>query len=215
MPVTAESHTLARGSSPQLISIPHVATTIPINQQHRYTPRALASEDTDWFLNRLYAFAADRSAALIVPTFSRYLIDLNRSCDNAPMYPGQCNTDLCPTRHFTGDTLYRVDTASGASSTSSLSDAAMRVFSAQSAFSHVLNGRFNAGHIARRFGRPVAGIHAIQLEMCWRACMDETPRYLWNHTLAACTSPLLRASVTPLKYRHPHYHQHRTEKLRP
>jgi N-formylglutamate deformylase len=96
-----------RGTAPLLISFPHVGTLIPADQQHRYTLRALGSEDTDWFLDRLYGFAAELGASLIVPRFSRYLIDLNRSCDNAPMYPGRNNTELCPTRHFTGDMIYR------------------------------------------------------------------------------------------------------------
>jgi N-formylglutamate deformylase len=38
---------------------------------------------------------------------SRYVIDLNRPPENAPMYPGANNTELCPTRFFTGDALYR------------------------------------------------------------------------------------------------------------
>jgi N-formylglutamate deformylase len=100
-------YTLQPGSTPLLISMPHVGTLLPVDQQHRYTERALQVEDTDWFLDRLYSFAGDLGATLLVPRFSRYLIDLNRSPDNAPMYPGQNNTELCPTRHFTGDAIYR------------------------------------------------------------------------------------------------------------
>ena len=43
----------------------------------------------------------------IVPTYSRYVIDLNRPPDDAPMYAGANNTELCPTRFFTGEPLYR------------------------------------------------------------------------------------------------------------
>jgi N-formylglutamate deformylase len=102
-----EAFRLHRGPAPLLISMPHVGTTIPADQQQRYTARALESEDTDWFVDQLYAFAADRGATLLTPHYSRYLIDLNRSRDNAPMYAGQNNTELCPTRHFSGDLLYR------------------------------------------------------------------------------------------------------------
>lgn len=98
---------LQRGAAPLLVSMPHVGTEIPADQQHRYTPRALQVEDTDWFLDRLFAFAADMGASLLVPRHSRYLIDLNRPSDNQPMYPGANNTELCPTRHFTGEPLYR------------------------------------------------------------------------------------------------------------
>ena len=34
-------------------------------------------------------------------------IDLNRPPENTPMYPGANNTELCPTRFFTGEPLYR------------------------------------------------------------------------------------------------------------
>jgi N-formylglutamate deformylase len=95
------------GSTPLLISVPHVGTAFPADQQQRYTPRALLAEDTDWFLDRLYAFAKGMGAGLIVPRYSRYLIDLNRPSENTPMYAGQNNTELCPTRHFTGDEIYK------------------------------------------------------------------------------------------------------------
>jgi N-formylglutamate deformylase len=99
-------YTLHPGRTPLLISMPHVGTQLPANQRHRYTERALEVEDTDWFLDRLYSFAGDLGATLLVPRYSRYLVDLNRAPDNAPMYPGQNNTELCPTRHFTGDPIY-------------------------------------------------------------------------------------------------------------
>ena len=102
-----EIYTLHRGETPLLISIPHVGTQIPDELQARYTPRALEVEDTDWFLDRLYAFARGLGAGLLVPRLSRYVIDLNRPSDNRPMYAGRNNTELCPTRHFTGEPIYR------------------------------------------------------------------------------------------------------------
>jgi N-formylglutamate deformylase len=251
-------YTLHRGHTPLVISFPHVGTEIPADQQHRYTARALDVEDTDWFLDRLYGFARELGASFIVPRYSRYLIDLNRSSDNVPMYPGQNNTELCPTRHFTGDALYRegqapdaaeiarriavywqpyhvaitaelaavrarhghavlfdahsikselpwlfegtlphmnLGTANGNACAPSLQSGVAGVFEAQADFSHVLNGRFKGGHITRHFGRPHEGIHAVQLEMCWRAYMDETPPYRWHEDRAAAVTPVLRALV--------------------
>ena len=98
---------LHRGSAPLLVSIPHLGTRIPDDLQGVYVPRALDVEDTDWHLDRLYAFAHELGASVLRPTFSRYVIDLNRPPDDAPMYPGASNTELCPTRFFTGDPLYR------------------------------------------------------------------------------------------------------------
>lgn len=259
--MTAASYTLHRGHTPLLISFPHVGTEIPLDQRYRYTERALHVEDTDWFLDRLYAFAADLGATLIVPRYSRYLVDLNRSGDDVPMYPGQNNTELCPTRHFSGDVLYRdglapdaseiarrvvhywkpchdtlrdelallksrhghavlldahsirselpwlfdgqlphmsIGTVNGSSCAPTLRDAVMQVFVAQSEFSHVLDGRFKGGYITRCYGNPEQGIHAVQLEMCWRAYMDETPPYRWHDAQAAGVTPLLRALANAL-----------------
>jgi len=105
--MTADTHILRPGTSAVLISLPHVGTRIAQDQQHRYTARALDVEDTDWHLDQLYDFAADMGAGLIVPQYSRFLIDLNRSSDNRPMYAGANNTELCPTRFFTGEPIYR------------------------------------------------------------------------------------------------------------
>lgn len=99
--------TLHRGTRPLLVSLPHCGTLIPEDLKDLYEPRALQVEDTDWHLERLYAFARDLGASVIVPRWSRYVIDLNRPPDDAPMYPGANNTELCPTRFFTGDALYR------------------------------------------------------------------------------------------------------------
>ena len=104
---TSPPYTLHRGHTPLLVSLPHVGTHIPDELRPRYVERALQTEDTDWFLDRLYAFATDLGASLIVPRHSRFVIDLNRPSDNRPMYAGTNNTELCPTRFFTGDPIYR------------------------------------------------------------------------------------------------------------
>lgn len=102
---------LHQGTAPLLVSIPHMGTDIPEALRGAYVPRALEVEDTDWHLDRLYAFARELGASVLQPTLSRYVIDLNRPPDDAPMYPGASNTELCPTRFFTGDPLYRDGTA--------------------------------------------------------------------------------------------------------
>ena len=99
--------TLERGSTPLLLSLPHVGTAIPDNLAPTLVPRALALEDTDWHLAEVYGFARELGASVLVPRFSRYVIDLNRPPENAPMYPGANNTEVVPTRFFSGDPLYR------------------------------------------------------------------------------------------------------------
>ena len=98
---------LHRGTAPVLVSLPHVGTEIPNDVRASLVERAFDVEDTDWFLAELYEFVKDLGASLIVPRFSRYVIDLNRPPENTPMYAGVNNTELCPTRFFTGDALVR------------------------------------------------------------------------------------------------------------
>jgi N-formylglutamate deformylase len=99
--------TLHRGNAPLLVSLPHVGRHIPPALQPLYTERALQVEDTDWHLDEVYAFVRGLGASLIVPRHSRFVIDLNRPPENTPMYAGANNTELCPTRFFTGDPIYR------------------------------------------------------------------------------------------------------------
>jgi len=98
---------LERGTAPLLVSLPHVGTAIADDVASALVPRAHALEDTDWHLAEVYGFARELGASVLVPRFSRYVIDLNRPPENAPMYPGANNTELVPTRFFTGDPLYR------------------------------------------------------------------------------------------------------------
>ncbi len=102
----AATFTLHPGRTPLLVSLPHVGTEIPADQRARYRPEALRVDDTDWHLETLYAFAKDLGAGLLVPRYSRYLVDLNRPPENQPMYPGANNTGLCTTRAFTGEPIY-------------------------------------------------------------------------------------------------------------
>jgi len=98
---------LERGTAPLLVSLPHVGTAIADDVASALVPRAHALEDTDWHLAEVYGFARELGASVLVPRFSRYVIDLNRPPENAPMYPGANNTELVPTRFFSGDPLYR------------------------------------------------------------------------------------------------------------
>jgi N-formylglutamate deformylase len=98
---------LHQGNTPLLVSLPHVGTHIPEELRDHYHERALELEDTDWHLESLYDFVTELGASLIVPRVHRYVIDLNRPPEDAPMYAGANNTELCPTRFFSGDPLYK------------------------------------------------------------------------------------------------------------
>ena len=95
-----------QGTRPLLISMPHVGTHVPPALAARLTDEARHVPDTDWHLERLYAFADTLGASVLVATHSRYVIDLNRSPDGASLYPGQSVTGLCPVDTFDDTPLY-------------------------------------------------------------------------------------------------------------
>lgn len=254
--MSAPVYTLHRGTAPLLVSTPHVGTRIPAQLQPRFSERALAVADTDWHLQAIYAFADELGASRIEPHYSRYVIDLNRPPDNEPMYAGANNTELCPTRSFAGEPLYRdrqtpeaaevarrrdtywrpyhdalgaelarieashgyallwdghsirsqlpwlfagrlpdlnLGTAGGTSCAPSLRAALERVLQAQSSYSHVTDGRFQGGYITRRYGRPQARVHAVQLELVWACYLrQEAAPFELDPVRVARLQPVLR-----------------------
>ena len=99
--------TLHRGTAPLLVSLPHDGSEIPAAIAARMTDAARAAPDTDWHVARLYAFARDLGASILVPRYSRYVVDLNRPPDDTSLYPGQNTTGLCPAVRFNGAPVYR------------------------------------------------------------------------------------------------------------
>lgn len=97
---------LHQGTQPLLISMPHTGAHLPPELAARLSPQARQVPDTDWHINRLYAFARDLGASTLAATHSRYVIDLNRPPDGASLYPGQSVTGLCPIDSFDDEPLY-------------------------------------------------------------------------------------------------------------
>jgi N-formylglutamate deformylase len=101
-----ENYMLHRGTAPLLISLPHDGTVLPDDIAARLVPAARRVPDTDWHVSRLYAFAREFGASIIAPTYSRYVVDLNRPPDDVSLYPGQNTTGLCPIVRFSGEPVY-------------------------------------------------------------------------------------------------------------
>ena len=102
-----ETHELTRGTTPLLVSFPHVGTEIPDDIAQRLTPVALQRADTDWHLPLLYNFARELGASTLVAHFSRFVIDLNRPPGDASLYPGRDTTGLVPIDTFHKESLYQ------------------------------------------------------------------------------------------------------------
>ncbi|NND45067.1 MAG: N-formylglutamate deformylase [Xanthomonadales bacterium] len=95
-----------RSNAPLLVSVPHAGIRLDPGMADQLTATAQALEDTDWYVDRLYSGAGALGAGMLIAQYSRYVIDLNRPPDNAPLYettvPG-----LVPEYSFGGAPLYR------------------------------------------------------------------------------------------------------------
>ena len=110
--------TLHRGSAPLLVSLPHDGSEIPDVLAMRMTLDARRAPDTDWHVAQLYDVARELGASILVPRWSRYVIDLNRGEDDTNLYPGQNTTGLCPLVQFSGGPVYLPDQEPDASEVS-------------------------------------------------------------------------------------------------
>jgi N-formylglutamate deformylase len=96
-----------RGEAPLVVSMPHTGADIPPDIEAGLVSPWLARKDADWHIEKLYAFAADMGATLVLTRLSRTVIDVNRDPSGASLYPGQTTTGLCPTETFDGEPLYQ------------------------------------------------------------------------------------------------------------
>jgi N-formylglutamate deformylase len=227
--------TVRRGAAPLLLCMPHTGTEIPPSIVAGLNSLWLARKDTDWWIDRLYAFAEALDASVVRTAVSRTVIDPNRDPSGASLYPGQATTGLCPTSTFDGERLYRggaepgaeqiaarrqeffepyhhavqreitrlralhpaivlydchsirshiprlfdgalphfnIGTFAGASCAQGLTERIERHCD-DSDFSRVTNGRFKGGYTTRHYGRPQAGVHAVQMELACRGYLRE------------------------------------------
>jgi N-formylglutamate amidohydrolase len=88
------------GSTPVLIDVPHCGTFVPPEIVRGMSDAGRRVPDTDWHVEKLYAFAPRLGAGLIHATHSRFVADLNRDPNGKPLYPGASNTEVCPLRTF-------------------------------------------------------------------------------------------------------------------
>jgi N-formylglutamate deformylase len=96
----------AEGGVPVLVSVPHAGVHLPPEIATRLSDEALAQPDTDWHVVKLWSSSLELGASMIAATHSRYVIDLNRPPDDAPLYPGSNTPGLCATATFSGESVY-------------------------------------------------------------------------------------------------------------
>jgi N-formylglutamate deformylase len=96
---------LTAGDAPLIVSIPHSGTDIA-DDIDGLLSLSRARQDTDFHVERLYAFASGLGATVLRTRISRTVIDVNRDPSGASLYPGQATTGLCPATTFDGSPLY-------------------------------------------------------------------------------------------------------------
>ena len=104
--MTPPPYEITPGDTALLVSMPHSGTYLPPELSARMTGAAREVPDTDWFIPQLYQFAGELGATVLCATHSRYVVDLNRPPDGAPLYPGHRETGICPIESFEGELLY-------------------------------------------------------------------------------------------------------------
>ena len=188
----SESYHLIKGTVPLLISMPHNGEEIPADIAKVMTDKGLEVADTDWYMDRLYAFAQQLGAFILVPKYSRYVIDLNRDPDGVDLYPGANSTELCPTTAFDLSSLYQDNLAPN--------DAQIRqrVIDYWQPYHQILSSTLES--IKQQFGQAVLlEAHSIRSEVP-RFFTGQLPDFNFGSSDGkSCSSALLEA-VTELDY---------------
>lgn len=96
-------------NNPIIISIPHCGTAFPDELKGHFLEDKIADlDDTDWFLQDLNDFASELGITVIYANYSRWVIDLNRDPQSAPLYnDGRLITGLTTTSDFLGNPIYK------------------------------------------------------------------------------------------------------------
>jgi N-formylglutamate deformylase len=93
---------------PVLVSIPHTGTYVPENIAASFATDDIRSLPmTDWHLHELYDFLPALGVTALFATYSRFVADLNRPPDDAPLYPGRFETGIVARQTFWGDDIYQ------------------------------------------------------------------------------------------------------------
>jgi N-formylglutamate deformylase len=94
-----------RGTSPIILSFPHIETYLPPAIWARLNDNGRILSDTDWHVDRLYEGLLP-NLTTVRATFHRYVIDANRDPTGISLYPGQYTTSLIPQTDFDGRSIW-------------------------------------------------------------------------------------------------------------
>lgn len=92
--------------SPLVLSVPHCGTELSPDVRDVLSADGLGLIDTDWHMDQVALGAAKGRANVLAARYSRYMIDVNRDREDAPLYAG-ATTGLISTIDFDGRALYQ------------------------------------------------------------------------------------------------------------
>ncbi|MDE1984621.1 MAG: N-formylglutamate amidohydrolase [Gammaproteobacteria bacterium] len=99
--------------TPLLVSIPHTGTYVPPEIDAQFASDYIRGLPmTDWHLHHLYDFLPALGATTIYATYSRFVADLNRPPNDAPLYPGRFETGCVALKTFWDEQIYRAPPSS-------------------------------------------------------------------------------------------------------
>ena len=87
------------GDAPLVLSIPHAGTRLTGAIESRLVSPWLARKDADWYVDRLYSFAAELGATVIRTLMSRTVIDVNRDPEGPLALSGAGDHRALPDDH--------------------------------------------------------------------------------------------------------------------
>ncbi len=94
---------------------------------------------------------------------------------------------------------FNIGTNEGRTCAPEMEAAVVRLCESAQGFTSILNGRFKGGWTTRHYGRPEAGVHAIQMELAQSTHLaTEAPPFAYDEGKAARLRPHLRAVLQTL-----------------
>ena len=95
---------------PVVVTIPHTGVVVPKKIASNFVNDDIAALPmTDWHLHELYDFLPALGITTLYANYSRFVVDLNRSPDSEPLYPGRFETGLVATKTFDGNRIWKAD----------------------------------------------------------------------------------------------------------
>ncbi|SAI01275.1 N-formylglutamate amidohydrolase [Bordetella ansorpii] len=107
------------------------------------------------------------------------------------LWEAHASASVLPGRYPGRRPVLCVGTDAGATCAEPVMQPLIQALAAQDTYSWVVNGRYKGGRIAQKYGNPAEGVHAVSLDICQSAYMNEFAPYNYRLDLAERLQPLL------------------------